>query len=399
MKIEHLRIKNFRTLRDVEIRDIPNFCVFVGANGTGKKTLFNVFGFLREAFSSNVQTALIKQGGSRGVAEVRSRGSDGNIEIEIKFRAKKSGGKSPLMTYRLSVGEENGKAVVAEEILQCRQGTKGPPWRFIDFKNGKGTVVTNEGLETVKKETDLKREVQQLKESNILAIKGLAQFRNFPAAALGNLIEKWHLSDIHVSQARKEQEVGFADHLSREGENLSLVIEHLHKNHEQVLDEIITKLKSKVPGIEEVSTQTTADGRILLKVKDKSFEQPFLIRDVSDGTIKMLAYLVLLYDPAPHSLLCVEKPEIQLYPSLLEELAEEFRQYADRGEQVLVSTHSPGFLNAVQPDEVFWLIKKDGYTSIERASENKQVAAYMQSGSKMGYLWGEGFFAGVDPSG
>jgi predicted ATPase len=111
----------------------------------------------------------------------------------------------------------------------------------------------------------------------------------------------------------------------------------------------------------------------------------------------MLAYLVLLNDPKPHPLLCVEEPENQLYPRLLEELAEEFRAYAARGGQVFVSTHSPDFLNAAELDEVFWLVKEKGYTAIRRASEDKQVARYVHDGDRLGYLWRQGFFGSADP--
>jgi predicted ATPase len=135
----------------------------------------------------------------------------------------------------------------------------------------------------------------------------------------------------------------------------------------------------------------------LLRFKDGAFEDPFLARYVSDGTIKMFAYLLLLYDPHPHPLLCVEEPENQLYPTLLLELAEEFRAYAARGGQVFVSTHSPDFLNAVELDEVFWLVKEDGYAKIKRARDDEQIKAFMEAGDKMGYLWKQGFFQGVNP--
>jgi predicted ATPase len=118
---------------------------------------------------------------------------------------------------------------------------------------------------------------------------------------------------------------------------------------------------------------------------------------VSDGTIKMLAYLVLLYDPSPHPLLCVEEPENQLYPSLLWDLAEEFRAYARRGGQVFVTTHSPDFLNAAALDEVFWLVKEKGYTSVHRAADDPQLSAYMAEGDQMGYLWKQGLFPGAHP--
>lgn len=398
MRIEQLKIKNFKAFRHVEMRDIPNFCVIVGANGSGKSTLFNIFGFLQEALQSNVQTALVKQGGSKGFSEVRSRNSDGNIEIEIKFRAKTTGRQNPLITYALTIGARNNKAYVAHEVLKYRRGKHGNTWAFLNFADGKGKAVTNEGLTTVKNVQDLEREEQHLKANNILAIKGLAQFDKFPAAvALGNLIERWHLSDIHISKAREEQQAGADEHLSREGDNLSLVIDHLHNNHHDTLQSIIEKLKRRVPGVFEIFTKTIETGQVLLKIRDKSFQDPFLVRHVSDGTIKMLAYLVLLNDPHPHGLLCVEEPENQLYPKLLEELAEEFRLYAQNDNQVFVSTHSPDFLNAAKLPEVFMLVKDGGYTAIRRAADDPQLKAYVADGGKMGELWKEGWFTGVDP--
>lgn len=394
MKIESMRLKNFKAFQNAEFNKLPGFCVFVGANGTGKSTIFSVFGFLRDAMASNVNTALAKLGGNRGFQEVRSRNAEGPIEIELKFRDRPN---TPLTTYFLQINEDKGRAYVEREILKYRRGSSGQPWQFLNFSHGRGEAVTNE-LEEVTDVKDLNREEQVLKSSDILAIKGLAQFERFPAVvALGNLIENWHISDFHINRARPEQEAGYAEHLSREGENLSLVIQYLHSRHHDIFDKILNLLKMRVPGINNVDSKTTEEGRVLLKFQDSSFEDPFLARYVSDGTIKMLAYLTLLYDPAPHPLLCVEEPENQLYPKLLWELAEEFRSYAHRGGQVFVSTHSPDFLNATKEDEVFWLVKKDGYTQIRRASDDPQIVAYMEEGDQMGYLWEQGFFEGADP--
>ena len=394
MHIESIRLKNFKSFHDVEMKDIPRFCVIVGANGSGKSTLFSVFEFLREALSSNVHTALMKLGGSRGFNEVRTRGVDGNIEMELKFRENEG---APLITYFLSVGEENGRPIVAREILKYRRGSGGQPWHFLDFSHGEGLAVTNE-LDRVTDVKQLERERQKLRSPEILAVKGLAQFERFPAVmTLGNLIENWHISDFHISRARPEQESGYAEHLSREGENLSLVTEYLHSRHPKTFKTILKRMSERVPGINHIDAKVTEEGRVLLRFQDGAFEDPFLARYVSDGTIKMFAYLVLLYDPDPHPLLCVEEPENQLYPTLLWELAEEFRAYAERGGQVFVSSHSPDFLNAVKLEEVFWLIKAQGFTSVKRAREDEQIVAFMDEGDQMGYLWKEGFFQGASP--
>ncbi len=394
MRIESIRLKNFKAFRDMEMTNIPYFTVIVGANGTGKSTLFSVFGFLKNALSGDIKSALMKLGGNRGFFEVRSRNAEGPIEIEIKFRESH---EKPLITYFLSINEDKGRAYVEREILKYRRGSHGKPWHFLDFSNGVGTAVTNEFSETMNVE-DLQKEEQKLKSNDILAVKGLAQFERFPAVVtLGNLIENWHLSDFHISKARPEQEAGYAEHLSTEGENLSLVIQYLYQNHPETFQKILDLLGRRVPGVARVESKTTEEGRVLLKFQDGSFEDPFLARYVSDGTIKMLAYLVLLYDPSPHPLLCVEEPENQLYPKLLMELAEEFRSYAFRGGQVFVATHSPDFLNATRIEEVFWLKKKDGYTTVMRAADDPQITSYMSDGDQMGYLWKQGFFDGIDP--
>lgn len=398
-KIESITLTNFKAFKKVSMRDMPQLCVVVGANGAGKSTLFDVFGFLRDSLTDNVQVALSKRGGFK---EVKTRDANGPIEIEIKFRfsmSTKATQKNPLATYTLAVNEENGRAIVEREELRYRRGSHGQPWKFLSFANGEGTAVTNE-FDDVDDESKLKRDKQTLANPSILAIKGLAQFKRYPAVmALGQMIENWHVSDFHISAARRLPDAGYAEHLSSEGENLALVTQFLYEHHRKVFNKILKKLAARVPGISKVHAKTSEEGRVLLRFQDGAFKDPFLARYVSDGTIKMFAYLVLLYDPNPHPLLCVEEPENQLYPKLLWELAEEFEAYSSRsgGGQVLVSTHSPDFLNAVDIENVFWLVKENGISNIKRAKEDKQIVEFMAAGDKMGYLWKQGFFEGADP--
>ena len=376
------------------MNNIPPMAVIVGANGTGKSTLFSIFGFLKEALTNDVNDALYLFGGSKGFQEVRSKGCDGAIEIELKFREKR---ESPLVTYFLAINEENGEAFVERELLRYRRDRLGQPWQLLNFAKGTGEAVTNESR-GIKDEKELRRERVKLRSNDVLAVKALAQLEKFPTTAiLGNLIENWHMSDIHIGETRPEQEMQSAKHLSKSGDNLSSFIDYLGKRHKDKFAVITKKLASRIPDLERVEAVHTDDGKMLLQFHHKSFQDPILARYISDGTIKMLAYLALLNDPEPHSLLCVEEPENQLYPQLLEELAEEFRAYSTDNNQVFVSTHSPYFLNAAEIDEVFWLQKEHGFTQIKRASDNGQIKRYMDDGDKMGNLWKQGFFEGADP--
>jgi len=126
-----------------------------------------------------------------------------------------------------------------------------------------------------------------------------------------------------------------------DGSNLQNIAHMIREQYPAVFSDILEEMKERVPGVDNVESESTLDGRLLLKFQSDAFKDPFIDRYVSDGTMKMFAYLVLLYDPQPHPLLCIEEPESQLYPKLLFELAEEFRNYARKGGQVFVSTHSP----------------------------------------------------------
>jgi predicted ATPase len=388
VQIESIEIKNYRLFRHAVLGDLPRMSVVVGANGSGKSTLFDVFSFLKEALTQNVASAVARRGGYR---ELVSRGESGPIEILVKFR--ESGGR--LATYQLEVAEDGGRPVVHREVLKFRRGQSGQPWHFVDFSRGRGNAITNEaaygqaGVEARRKE-------YVLDDPSVLAIKGLGQFKEFRVVAeFRGLIENWHISDLHIAEARSSTEAGYAEHLSTHGDNVAQVAQYLYQNHRDRFDRVLEVMSERVPGVSRVEAKPTEDGRLLLRFQDGSFKDPFIARYVSDGTIKMFAYLILLYDPQPHPLLAVEEPENQLYPELLAELVEEFRDYARRGGQVFVSTHSPDFLNGARLEEIYWLVKSQGFTTVKRLSDSELLRNLCAAGDLPGALWKQGLFEDV----
>jgi predicted ATPase len=397
MIIEEIRIQNFKALEDIHLKNLPPLSVFVGKNGTGKTTLFRVFAFLQECLNSNVKVALQREGGLLGFKEVITRGKDvgrDSIFIEIKFKLKIAE-RDRLVTYQLEVGQHNGKPIVRREILRYKRGRHGSPYHFIDFKNGTGTAVSNEE-DFNKPDEDLDREEQTLSSPDILAIKGLGQFDRFKAAkAFRQLIENWHISDIHIHAARGAKQPDEGLHVSTHGENLPSVALRLYEEHREIFDEVCRKMEERVPGVKQIEARPMDNGALVIRYRDGAFTEPFLDQNVSDGTIKMFAYLLLLHDPQPHKILCVEEPENQLYPELMTLLAEEFQSYAHRGGQVFISTHSPDFLNAIGVKSIFVLEKKEGITKIYRASDDPLVTELIKQGDHAGYLWNQGFFSGI----
>ena len=394
MKIVSIKITNYRMFKNIHIRDIPPFCVIIGANGTGKSTLFDIFGFLRDALKNNIRQALQIRGGYR---EIITRGQEQeDIEIELQFRMKILDTER-LVTYQIIIGQNNNRPVIKREILRYKRGEHGAPFHFLDFQRGQGYAITNEE-DFSKPDKELDREEQQLESNDILAIKGLGQFQRFKAAtAFRSLIENWHVSDFHISEARGSKEISYAEHLSPTGDNMATVAQYIYQQYPEIFQQILEKMKQRVPGISSVEAKETEDGRLILRFQDQAFKDPFIDRYVSDGTMKMFAYLILLFDPNPHPLLCVEEPENQLYPTLLKELAEEFAHYSYRGGQVFVSSHSPDFINAVPLASIFWLIKSQGITQIHRAADSEILKNLVAEGDLPGYLWNQGWFEGVEP--
>ena len=384
MKIKSLEIRNYRVFKQALVGDIPNMAVFLGENGSGKSTFFDVFGFLHDCLNGGVRKALRKRG---GFSEVVSRESTGPIEFVLKFRPSED---EPLVTYELSIGLKGKTPIVEKEVLRLRRGSKGAPWKVLSFSNGEGMAVQGE-INTIEDVRNVEaRSAQTLTSPDMLAVDSLGQLQEFTAvSALRRLIDDWYVSDFRIDSARERQEISDGSMLSRNGDNLAAVTMQLKEEHPSAFDVVLDKMRTRIPGVETVEAVTGEGGYVFLRFGSDAFIDPFSAKFVSDGTIKMFAYLMLLADPNPHALLCVEEPENQLYPNLLAILVEEFREYASKGGQVFISTHSPDFLNAVELEELYCIVKSDGYSSVVKAADMPLVQSLYAEGDKLGWLWSQ----------
>lgn len=385
-RIEYLKVRNFRALREVEFKDLTPLTVLLGPNGSGKSTVFDVFAFLAECFELGLRRAWDKRGRAK---ELKTRGGDGPVSIEIKYREP----SYPLITYHLAVDERGGAPVVVEEWLRWKRGSHGQPFRFLDYREGQGRAVSGDLPDAQDRRVEV-----PLKSPDLLAVNALGQFAEHPrVAALRDFITGWYVSYLSADSARGQPEAGPQERLTKTGDNLANVIQYLAEQYPAQLERIFEVLRERVPRIERVLAETMPDGRLLLQIKDAPFSHPVLARFASDGTLKLLAYLVLLYDPAPPPFIGIEEPENFLHPRLLPELAEECRAASDRT-QLLVTTHSPFFLNALRPNEVRVLWRDEqGYTQTRRASELPGVPAFVEHGALLGHLWMEGQLGVGDP--
>ena len=386
-RIESLRVKNYRALQDVELKKITPLSAFLGPNGSGKSTLFDVFAFLAECFTVGLRHACDTRGRFK---ELRTRGSDGPIEFELKYREKRG---TPIISYHLSIDEGVKGAAVDTEWLQWRRGSRGKPFRFLDFQEGAGRVIAGE----MPDEKDTRID-ERLDDASMLAVSTLGQLARHPrVSALRRFITDWHLSYLSADATRGVTEAGPQDRLSKTGDNLPNVIQYLKEQHPHRLSKILSILSDRVPRLEKVDAELMADGRLLLQIKDAPFKQPILGKFASDGTLKMLSYLTLLHDPEPAQLIGIEEPENYLHPRLLPSLTEECR-VASASSQLMITTHSPHFISELRPDEV-WVLYRDeqGFAVCKRTADMQGINEFVETGAKLGQLWMEGYFEFGDP--
>jgi len=398
--IEGFRVQNYRALRDVTLGKLSNqqtgepltpFTVVIGKNGVGKSTLFDAFGFVADCLSADVETACdMKQRG--GFDRLRSKGQDEAIRFELYYR---EAPKERPITYELAISlDESGRPFVESEVLkQRRKGqTHGRPYPFLRLSHGKGTVWAGEEALEVEGEEDRALTSVELTDTRQLGVATLGTLKEHPRIKrFRDFLKGWYLSWFYPDAARSLPSAGPQRHLNIHGDNIGNVVQFMEREHKTQFKSILQRIAAKIPGIDGIDTLETEDKRVLLRFNDGAFGDPFFAQQMSDGTLKVFAYLLLLEDPEPPPFICIEEPENGLYHKLLEALAQEFRLRATgkkNSPQIFVTTHQPYFVDALTPEEV-WLLEKgaDGYSVIRRVSELEIVKNLVDEGLPLGGLW------------
>ncbi len=419
-RIHGVRIRNFKTLQDVtlgrlwnrqELEALTTLTVVIGKNGVGKSSLFDAFGFLADCLRLGLEEACDSRGRG-GFHRLRSQEQQGPIEFEIYYKQEHS---ARPITYELSIDvDSTGRPYVRQERLrQRRRGQSwGRPFSFLLLNQGVGLVwkgdILGERTEEEESETALfsyvealrrgelteeskETEVVELDDKRRLGIATLGSLKQHPRiSAFRRFIEGWHLSYFSPDAARSLPMAGPQKHLNVHGDNLGNVVQFMEREQPRRFKFILDQISKKIPGMSKIDTDRTADGRLLLRFNETGFRDPFYAQQMSDGTLKLFAYLLLLEDPAPPPFLCIEEPENGLYHKLLESLIEEFRTHSNKsgGSQVFITTHQPYLVDGLKPSEV-WILERSesGFSKLRRASDDLSIKKLVDQGLPLGGLW------------
>jgi len=386
-----IRIRNYRALADVGVgqvryaagQPLPPFACFIGPNGSGKSTLLDAFGFVADCLLEGVEAACDKPHRG-GFQRLHTQGTDGPVEFEIFFED-----DDPLrpIVYTVRIDIERGMPIVTREWLRQRQKgqTLGKPYYFLKLERGRGKVWAGELVSG----GGARDERVKLADQTKLGITTLGNLEQHPRIVrLREYIEGWYLSYFVPDAARRLPPSGAQRWLDREGSNVGNVLQYFQRQYAGQFKSILERLKEAIPGLRQIRPETSKDGRLLLRFDEQGYHDPFYQHSMSDGTLKMLAYAVLLADPEPRPFIGIEEPENGLYVQLVEQLARQLDRHASARTQILVTTHSPYFVDALQPQQV-WVMEKgdDGHVRVPRASDFKGVNDLVTEGLPLGSLW------------
>jgi predicted ATPase len=355
----------------------------------------DAFGFLADCLALGVEEACDRPHRG-GFERMRSRGQSEPIRFEIYYRQSRD---SRPISYTLAIDvDAGGRPFISFERLRQGRQRVGQPDTFLQLEHGRGMAWAGESTAD---QEGTERVAVNLENQQILGITTLGNLAEHTRiVAFRQFLEGWYLSYFMPDAARQLPTAGAQKHLDRTGYNLANYVQFLERQHAERFKRVLERVARKIPGVERITHTRSPDGRLLLAFNDRGYADPFYAQDMSDGTLKFFAYMMLLEDPEPAPLIGIEEPENGLHHQLLGPLAREMMQATrqSKSSQIIVTTHSPHFVDELRPEEV-WILRKNerGETQILRAADVPGIKELYAEGLPLGTLWYSNHFGQGNP--
>ncbi|OFN88285.1 MULTISPECIES: AAA family ATPase [unclassified Neisseria] len=380
MKINYLEIKGFKSIQNVELKDVSPFMVLAGANGTGKSNFVDALAFLSKVIDMGVSKAISEFGSIENLISPKHKAGD--ISYKIEFEIEKQ-----IYQYEIMIALKNIASRVKEESLKILKS---------------GEIIFDS--DKIRKELEAKKESNtsdDLIGAGLLgALGGLIwgamkdsdqigqDIINGVATGIGLKLltdEKYSSDDSFLRQNKEFQGLknvkifridpftiknrrstgNNPGELNRDGSNIAAVLEKLEKDNE-LREQIIEWMSVIVPEMKKVSvrTQNIDSSKGLFFEEDSGNRFPAHM--VSDGTIYALCLLVAVLTRVKQpGITIIEEPERGLHPKAISELIGFIREYASPHHPIILTTHSESVVRSLELEELYFVSKSQGKTQIK----------------------------------
>jgi predicted ATPase len=404
--ITQLQIENFKSFgANMSPLSLQPLNFIVGANASGKTNLLSALRFLKIGLLQNVEIAV---GEFEGSGEVRNkiqreRKDTKPVRLRLKVDGSKLGnirfGKGSIkhaksFNYYVEIdvrSNDEEPLVLREELSAEFTDDSNKSLRYKMMRSQNQVTIEDAAFGHAPPEP---MPIAPQDASRLAAGTG---FFSPPLVLFRNYIEGWSFFNINPAIARQPCKEVPELALGEAGEYLAAILHKLEKqNGDKVsLDHIVAGLRGAVPGFKSVRTKPLeVEGKWTFQVVEDRIRGAINPRSVSDGTIRLLAMMVIAHWSARRStLLAIEEPENGLHPHLSKHIVDLLRT-ASQTRQVLATTHNPAFLDELEPEEVILCDKKDGFTVVRHASEVKEIKSFRKH-FRLGELWEQGTLGGI----
>jgi len=366
--IEKLKLSGYRLFQDLSA-EFGKLTVIIGANGSGKSSLFDFLKFLRFAVSAPLPAEIDPHGGGR-----RFFSASGPERVQFALVA--DFGQAKPLRYEVEIARPEGRPLVRSERLT----TIGPlhpneknPFIFLDFHEGSGVVRDQLQRTLVRPRWNLEPNELALRRAVDPSLSTLARFQRF--------VSSWSFySGFEIaagSAIRRPVPSEPKPVLAEDGSNLSAVLFSLVADDREAWSELETHIRSVVPGFVSLNVVPRGEsGNVITEWIERSEDgvlTKLTVSDLSDGTLRFLCWAAICLSATTSPLVCVDEPELGLHPRVLPVLAGLFRLFSQRT-QVLIATHSPYFLSQFPLEQIAVMRKEGGQGRFKRPSDSAALS-------------------------
>lgn len=370
--IKRLKVKNFRSLKDIEI-EFGKFNVLIGRNNTGKSNIIDVLSFLNEGVKKDISEIFNKR---EGYKEVVFEGNTAkNIEIEAEFEDEFFKDKF-LFDYYLKIP---ATIYPVEERLEIQKNDneriifpkRETPRRDFDWfgkvYSKKFPVISEKSnIEEIKKKTEVAE--LHVAEEYKMGINGSFFY------TLLRKLRSYKIIPDNIKPQYPEVFIYEDMELDNDCKNLALFLLKLSQQDKKAFERIIELLSGAIDEIEDIVPRVLGKN-VYLMLKDKNFDKEFYSESVSDGIISLLSYITIIETADKHSIICFEEPENYIHARMLGFIIELMKK---SDAQIIVTTHSLSFVDLCDPDDIIIVEKEKGETKARRIENKDEFKKFLE---------------------
>ncbi len=356
--ITKIEIENFKSIEKAVI-NLSNLNILIGPNGAGKSNLIDCFRFLKEI--------LIYSEFKRRFDEIVF-----NSEIKRKVKIHLYGKYNDKpWEYLIQIkGDERRECILAKEELKYDNEN----YIIYPAENNTAEIKTQSG------------KPKMSYQGTLFLYFAKHEYWEF-SWILHQFIKNWLIFFLYPESLKKISEIKKIDHFKEKGDLFSSYIHHLFTRYPEHFKELLDYMKEVFTEIENIKIEIIEGKPALcyLLFKEKEIENEIPQWNYSDGILAFFAFASLLYSPFEHPLILIEEPENYIHHSKWTHLADIFMNLAEKS-QLIITTHSPYFLNHFSPENVFVVKKYKGRTKFIKASDIKGIRKALKE-FRLGEIW------------